>query len=100
MKNLANVKGGSRAWLDLQIGSLLGKRDQVFTSYIDQSLVVGHPEGDMTLGEAYFLSQSNFQSGKTAKESCLAIFPAAGETDPPTPEDLGAYHSVYHARYT
>lgn len=61
---------------------------------------VCHSEGDMTLGETYFFIQGNFQSGMTAKEYCLAVFPAAGEIDPSTQEDLGAYHSVYHARYT
>lgn len=85
----------------VQIGcSLLGERIWVFTSYTDQSVGVGHPEGDTTLGEAYVFSQGNFQSGNTVKEYCLAVFPAAGEIDPSTQEDLGAYHSVYHARYT
>lgn len=84
----------------VQIGcSLLGKKVCVFTSYIDQSVGVGHPEGDMTLGEAYVFTQVNFQSENTVKKYCLKVFPASGEIDPSTQEDMGAYHSVYHARY-
>lgn len=93
--------GSSRAWMDLCIGSFLGRGDQVFISNIDLSQDVGNPEEDMTLDEAYFFSQSNFQSGMTAKECCLVVFPAAGETDPSIQkEDLGAYHSIHHKRYT
>lgn len=64
---------------------------QVYIPYIDQSQNVGHLEGDMTSGGAYFFNQGNFQSGMTAKECCLAAFPAAGEIDPSIQEeDLGA----------
>ena len=72
----------------------------VYIASIDQSLNVGHLEGDMTSGEAYFFNPGNFQSGMTAKECCLAAFPAAGEIAPSIQrEDLGAY-SVHHRRYT
>lgn len=68
--------------MDLPIGFLLGREGGVFISYPDGSLDVGPPEGDMTLGEAFFFSQGNLQRGRTAKEGCLAALPAAGEVNP------------------